>query len=77
MKLRLTFKDPDGPSSGIKRAIAQEVNTLGLEDDEIDAVRELRTEKVKAALRRWVSCGELVTIEFDIDKMEATVIDRA
>lgn len=77
MKVRLTFKDPDGPSDGIKRAIAQEVDALGLDDDEADAVREIRTEKVRTALRRWVSCDELITIEFDTDLMEATVIDRA
>ncbi len=76
MKLRVTFKDPDGPADCIDEAIREEVGKLKLDGDEEEAVFEVRREKLKKKLAKWLPYMEYVTIEFDTDAGTATVVPK-
>jgi hypothetical protein len=77
MKIRVTFKDPDGPSDCIEEAVKASVQEMGLADqDEAEAVYETRLEKVREKVRRWLECMEYITVEFDLEADTATVVKR-
>ncbi len=76
MKLRITFKDPDGVSNSIKEAVLASVADMDDADtDEKEAIVEIRTEKVQTALEKWLSWNEYVTILFDTDTGTAVVCE--
>lgn len=68
MKLTIGFKTPD--------AVEYALDEYRDYSDGSDDGRELDEEEKEAAkekLRRWISYGESVTIEFDLDKMTAKI----
>ena len=75
MKLRITFKDPDGVANAIKKAVTESVSSLSDDPDEQEAVSEIRTEKLQTSLEKWLSWNEYVTIEFDTDTGTAVVCE--
>lgn len=75
MKLRVTFKDPDGPSECVRDAAALSLATItGLSENERDALLEKRTGQLRDSMRRWCEYGEYVTIEIDTEADTAIVI---
>lgn len=77
MKFTVTLKDPDGFSESVKDAVDESVDELdGLDDEEKDALREVRSEKTWEKLEQFVEYQEYVTIEFDTDAGTATVVKR-
>jgi hypothetical protein len=72
MKISITFKDPDGVYESIQEAVAVSVRDIA-DHDEREAIAETRTEKVNAALKRWIEYGEYLRVDFDTDAMTATV----
>lgn len=77
MKFTVTLKDPDGFSESVKDAVDESVDELdGLDDEEKDALREVRSEKTWEKLEQFVEHQEYVTIEFDTDAGTATVVKR-
>lgn len=79
MKIRVTLKDPDVFSEcvdhAIRKTIDHEYETA--DDDEREAVTDLRTEKVWRVLKQWVEHQEYITIEFDTDAGTAVVVKRS
>lgn len=80
MKLRVTFKDPNTIDYALDAALDAEARTSeslrALDNDEREAVLDLRREKAKGVLRRWVEHGKYVTIEFDLANGSARVLTR-
>lgn len=74
MKFRVQLKDPDGFFDGVSDAIDASVESLDLDEEERDAVKERRRETVNSALEKWVKYSEYVTLEFDTDAGTATVV---
>lgn len=74
MKFTITMKDPDGFFDCVAEAVAEEVNKMGIaDDDERDAVKETKTEKVKELLKTWFEYGEYLTVEVDIEAKTCVV----
>lgn len=76
MKIKVTLKDPDGVYESVRQSVKDSMVDLPLSGREHEAVLETRTEGAEEALRRWVDCGEYVTIEFDTEAGTATVLER-
>lgn len=74
MKYRIVLKDPDGVENAIQDAVLDSLRELGaMPEDEIDAVRELRREKIERDFAKWVRYGEYVTLVIDTDAGTCTV----
>ena len=71
--IRITLKDPDGFSEAVAEAVAESLEDID-DDDEKEALDELRQDKMNAALEKWVTYGEYVTLEFDLDAGTAKVL---
>lgn len=76
MKFRVTLKDPDGFSEGVDDALDGSIRLTGLDEDEQEALKQHREEKLWAVLNGWVDCREYVTLEFDTDAGTAIVVKR-
>ena len=75
MKFRVTLKDPDGFYDGITDAVESSLNgTTFSDEEEFEKISELRREKIKTAISKWVEYGEYITIEFDTTAGTATVV---
>ena len=77
MKFKVQLKDPDGFFDGVSDAIDASIESLDLDEDERDAVKDHRSETVNSALEKWVKYSEYVTLEFDTDAGTAIVVPRA
>jgi hypothetical protein len=73
MKLKITFKDPDGVYECVRDA-AQETLPEGLSEEETDELLESRTESTFNTLRKWIEWKEYLSVEFDTDTGTATVL---
>lgn len=76
MIIRVSLKDPDGFSDSVDQAVRDDVEKLGLDKDETEALEETRRVKAWEKLARFVSYQEYVTIEFDTDAGTATVVQK-
>lgn len=74
MKIRLTFKDPDG----VDASIAETLLTDGLGRRTLSVCesreRDAQYERIMEAIRPWVKYREYVTIEIDTETGKAEVI---
>ena len=76
MKFRITLKDPDGVSLSMDETLEEQVKELDLKDDEeIEAIKDVRRDKLNVFISKWVEYGEYVTIEFDSEAGTATVVE--
>jgi hypothetical protein len=75
MKINVMLKDPDGFSDAIDDAVRESLATIE-DEDEREALKEVRREKVQTFLNRWVEYSEYVSIEFDMDAGTASVVPR-
>lgn len=71
--ITLTFKDPDGVYESTKDYIEESLPE-GLDEDEKESLREIRRDKLNAALKKFVEYGEYLTVEIDLDAQTAKVI---
>lgn len=77
MKVRVMLKDPDTMQDSVDDAFADEVCPEGVADDEWDDIRASRADKAKKAITdKWMEYGEYLEVEFDLEAMTATVIER-
>lgn len=72
---RVTLKDPDGFYEGIRDAVAESVADVE-DDEEREALEEVRRKKFETALEKWVEYDEYVTLEFDLTNGTARVVPR-
>jgi hypothetical protein len=68
------MKDPDCLHNALRDAVAEDMGGAKLDEDEADAVFQLRVEKAQKACARWFRWGEYLTVEIDTDAGTATVI---
>ena len=74
-KLRLTFKDPDGPYDAIAEEARRQAEAIdGLDDDEREAVAETRLEKIREVTNKWLRWGEYLSVDIDLETGAATVV---
>lgn len=73
-KIRVTFKDPDVVHDAIYDYVSEQLGASDLDDDEKEAVREIREEKLAEQLKKWVMYGEYIKIEFDLEAGTAVVL---
>lgn len=74
MIFRVTMKDPDVLHDGIEEALDEELKTSGLPEDEQEALRELRHDKVSEVASEWFEWGEYLTVEIDTEKQTIRVV---
>lgn len=75
MKLKITFKDPDGVSESIREAVENQVQDIAdISEEERESVSEKRQESTHEALEQWIDSREYITVEFDTIARTATVI---
>lgn len=76
MIFRVTLKDPDVLYDSINESLDEELKASGLSDDEQEAIRELRYEKISELASKWFEYGEYLTVEIDTDKETIKVIEN-
>lgn len=74
MKFKVQMKDPDALYDQVNDAVKREVEKLGLEDDEADAVFEARSAKVRDLCGTWFRWGEYLCVEIDTEAKTCTVV---
>lgn len=75
MNCRITFKTPDVVDrilDEVKADLDYDISKGILDEDVAGDILVAFNEKLKT----WISYGELVTIEFDLDNMTATVVKQ-
>lgn len=77
MKFTVTMKDPDTLQDSIRDATIREVKAMGLTDpEEIEALVELRAEKVGNTCSKWFPDGEYLSVEIDTEAGTCVVVPR-
>lgn len=76
MKIEVTFKDPDGVSNSVNEYVKLWADQFEgqLTSEEIESLKELRTESVNETLSELFMYGEYVTIEVDLITKKARVV---
>ncbi len=75
MKFRVTMKDPDGVYDSLADAAKESVADADLNDeDERDALREHRAQKIRDFASQWLEYGEYAVIEFDTEAGTAVLV---
>lgn len=75
MKIRVTMKRPDALQEGIDDAV-KALDLSGLDEDEADAVRDLRKDKAHTLALRWFEHGEYLTVEIDTEAETCVVVPK-
>jgi hypothetical protein len=77
MKFTVHMKDPDTLDDSINDAVAAEVKALGITDkNEVDALREVRSNKVRALCGMWFEYGEYLHVEIDTEAKTCRVLTK-
>jgi hypothetical protein len=75
MKIKITFKDPNGVSDSIERAAIESVEEIsGISADEREDLKNTRREEIEDSIKAFVEYSEYVTIEIDTETNTATVL---
>lgn len=75
MKIQINLKDPNGFYESVFDAVSDELIDLNLTSEEKKNIRETRMEEIRTFLRKWVSGGEYVSLEFDTETGTAKVLE--
>ena len=74
MRFTVQMKDPDTLHDAIEEAVDADVQLIeGLEENELDAVKELRKQIITRLCAQWFEYGEYLTVEIDTDAQTCTV----
>lgn len=74
MKFLLQMKDPDGVFESVREAVEEDVDKLGLPEDERDLLRDEREDRTNEQIKKWVRYGEYLTVEIDTDAGTCVVV---
>lgn len=72
-KMTVVMKDPDGVYDSIKEHVASMIGNMKLTGSEREAVQRNREEMIEEKVRKWFKFGEVVSIQIDLDKMNAKI----
>lgn len=75
MIFNVTFKDPDAIYDALQDAVDEELAASGLDEEEQEAVKELRLEKYNNLAGKWIKWGEYIEIQFDTEAGTAVVVE--
>lgn len=67
------MKDPDTLGDAIDDAIKSDLANL-TDEDEKEAVKEVRAEKVRKLCAKWFDYGEYLMVEIDTERETCTVV---
>ena len=75
MKIKITFKDPDGVGNALDESVRNSLLPLAeqLSKQEFEQLVETRLEEVGDKIAKWIEYGEYLTVEIDTDTDTATV----
>jgi len=76
MKIRITFKDPDGVNDCLQDAARESLKPIssGLTSEELSDLVESRMNRLIDDLKPWVEYSEYICVEFDLDNGTAVVV---
>lgn len=75
MKFKVMLKDPDAFFEAVTDTIDASLKGTTFSDkDEFEALAEIRREKIRESISKWVELSEYITIEFDTTAGTATVV---
>jgi len=75
MIFRVTMKDPDVLYEAINDALKEDLSGFD-DDDEREAIKEVRYEKIDAIASKWFQYGEYLTVEIDTKLNTIKVIEN-
>lgn len=75
MKIKVAMHDNSSLYYAIGYSVINEVKALNLPIAEHDALIESRRRQEHDKLSKWFECDTTLAIEFDTDKMTATVLE--
>lgn len=75
MKFNVTFKCPDAVDNALDHAVAQSLPKY-IDKEEAELLFESRREKAKSKLEKFVTYGEYLTVQFDLEAGTATVVEN-
>lgn len=73
MKFKVQMKDPDTLYDAIEDAIKAETESV-TDEEEREAVQEVRGKKVRALCAKWFEYGEYLTVEIDTEATTCVVV---
>lgn len=75
MKFQVQMKDPDTLDDAIHDAIKGQLKEIGINDSvEIEALKEVRHEKISKICSEWFRYGEYLTVEIDTEEKTCVVV---
>ena len=74
MKIEISIKNPDVAEDAIQDAVKASLASYDGDPDEKKALHEIRVEKTREAVGKWMEWMEYIRIEIDTDADTATVI---
>jgi hypothetical protein len=74
MKFTVTMKDPDGVYESIEDAVKSSLANSDLDEDEREALLEVRREKVKEICGQWFVYDEYLYVEVDTEAGTCVVL---
>jgi hypothetical protein len=78
MKYRIQLTDPDGLKESMDKAVQDSVVEVGgVDEEERNALSEVRTNKFMRFAKSWLGTDACATIEFDTEAETATLIARS
>jgi hypothetical protein len=66
MKFTVSMKDPDTLQDAIEEAV-KSISVEGVDEEEIELIREHRTEEIRTLCRHWFEYGEYLRVEIDTE----------
>lgn len=75
MKIQVTMKDPDVLYEAIRDAVYDELKSKYLEDDEIDAIADIKIDKCQDIASKWFTYGEYLSVEIDTETSAIRVLE--
>lgn len=63
MIFRVTLKDPDALYEAINDALEDELAKM--DEEEADAIHDIRLQKIQEIAEEWFEYGEVLTVEID------------
>lgn len=73
-KIMVSMKDPDTLYDAINDSVDEELEKSGLDNEEQEAIKEIRQEKYSEIASEWFQHGEYLTVEIDTDAKTIRVV---
>ena len=75
MIFRITLKDPDGVANALDKAADGSIDNIGgLDEDEREALLDLRREKIRDVCKDWIQYDEYIVLEVNTEDGTCEVI---